>query len=464
MESEGGLQLKEGQKILVMSVVLIGAFIGVLNQTLLTTILPKLMQDFSITSSSAQWITTIFMLVNGIMIPITAFLINKFNLRPLFFTAVGFLIVGTLICMIGLNFPMLLIGRSIQALGAGVLMPLTQTLLFLIFPQDKRGFAMGMFGLVIGFAPAIGPTVAGWLANTFNWRYLFVIVLVIAIFDIIFGFVSLRNMTTLSDPKLDMISVLFSTLGFGGLLYGFSAAGNLGWLHPAVYVTIILAVLALVLFVQRQLKLSSPLLEVRIFKYKDFSVSMILVSLMFMLFIGNLTILPIYMQNIMKWSSLETGLILLPGGLVMGLLSPITGRLFDELGGRLLSIAGMVTIMIGDLLIAQFNLETHRLYVALVFSITMLGNAMIMTPMTTQALNALPSAYVPHGTAMNNTIRQVSAAIGTGILVTLMTQLGKSFSTGSIEGAITGLNVTYYIVAGIALLGAILAFFLDKNK
>lgn len=464
MESEGGLQLKEGQKIRVMSVVLIGAFIGVLNQTLLTTILPKLMQDFSITSSSAQWITTIFMLVNGIMIPITAFLINKFNLRPLFFTAVGFLIVGTLICMIGLNFPMLLIGRSIQALGAGILMPLTQTLLFLIFPQDKRGFAMGMFGLVIGFAPAIGPTVAGWLANTFNWRYLFVIVLVIAIFDIIFGFVSLRNMTTLSDPKLDMISVLFSTLGFGGLLYGFSAAGNLGWLHPAVYVTIILAVLALVLFVQRQLKLSSPLLEVRIFKYKDFSVSMILVSLMFMLFIGNLTILPIYMQNIMKWSSLETGLILLPGGLVMGLLSPITGRLFDELGGRLLSIAGMVTIMIGALLIAQFNLETHQLYVDLVFSITMLGNAMIMTPMTTQALNALPSAYVPHGTAMNNTIRQVSAAIGTGILVTLMTQLGKSFSTGSIEGAITGLNVTYYIVAGIALLGAILAFFLDKNK
>ncbi|MDP4460593.1 MDR family MFS transporter [Staphylococcus hyicus] len=464
MESEGGLQLKEGQKIRVMSVVLIGAFIGVLNQTLLTTILPKLMQDFSITSSSAQWITTIFMLVNGIMIPITAFLINKFNLRPLFFTAVGFLIVGTLICMIGLNFPMLLIGRSIQALGAGILMPLTQTLLFLIFPQDKRGFAMGMFGLVIGFAPAIGPTVAGWLANTFNWRYLFVIVLVIAIFDIIFGFVSLRNMTTLSDPKLDMISVLFSTLGFGGLLYGFSAAGNLGWFHPAVYVTIILAVLALVLFVQRQLKLSSPLLEVRIFKYKDFSVSMILVSLMFMLFIGNLTILPIYMQNMMKWSSLETGLILLPGGLVMGLLSPITGRLFDELGGRLLSIAGMVTIMIGALLIAQFNLETHQLYVALVFSITMLGNAMIMTPMTTQALNALPSAYVPHGTAMNNTIRQVSAAIGTGILVTLMTQLGKSFSTGSIEGAITGLNVTYYIVAGIALLGAILAFFLDKNK
>lgn len=148
----------------------------------------------------------------------------------------------------------------------------------------------------------------------------------------------------------------------------------------------------------------------------------------------------------------------------MGLLSPITGRLFDELGGRLLSIVGMLTIMIGALLIAQFNLETHQLYVALVFSITMLGNAMIMTPMTTQALNALPSAYVPHGTAMNNTIRQVSAAIGTGILVTLMTQLGKSFSTGSIEGAITGLNVTYYIVAGIALLGAILAFFLDKNK
>lgn len=421
------------------------------------------MQNFSITSSSAQWMTTIFMLVNGIMIPITAFLINKFSLRNLFFTAIGLLILGTLICLIGMDFPMLLIGRAIQALGAGILMPLTQTLLFIIFPPEKRGFAMGMFGLVIGFAPAIGPTLAGWLANSFNWRYLFVIVLIVSVIDFIFGYFALRNITEQSNPILDITSVILSTLGFGGLLYGFSAAGNLGWTHPAIYITIIVSIFILILFIYRQFKLNSPLLEFRVFQYKAFSVSMILVSLMFMLFIGNLTILPIYMQSMLKWSSLESGLILLPGGLVMGLLSPVTGKLFDKLGGRLLSVCGMSIIMIGALLIAQFSVDTSRTYVIIAFSVTMLGNSMIMTPMTTQALNALPKEYVAHGTAMNNTIRQISAAIGTGILVTLMTQLGTSSPIKGVKGMITGLDFTFYIVAFLAFGGALLAFFIEKK-
>ncbi|HEC2202675.1 TPA: multidrug efflux MFS transporter [Staphylococcus delphini] len=448
----------------VISVVLIGAFVGVLNQTLLTTILPEIMKTFSITSSSAQWITTIFMLVNGIMIPITAFLINKFSLRKLFFTSIGLLILGTLICLIGMNFPILLMGRAIQALGAGILMPLTQTLLFIIFPPEKRGFAMGMFGLVIGFAPAIGPTLAGWLANSFNWRYLFIIVLIVSVIDFIFGYFALRNITKQNNPRLDITSVILSTLGFGGLLYGFSAAGNLGWTHPAVYITIIVAIIILILFINRQFNLNSPLLEFRVFQYKAFSVSMILVSLMFMLFIGNLTILPIYMQSMLKWSSLESGLILLPGGLVMGLLSPVTGRLYDKLGGRLLSVSGMSIIMIGALLIAQFSVDTSRTYVIIAFSVTMLGNSMIMTPMTTQALNALPKEYVAHGTAMNNTIRQISAAIGTGILVTLMTQLGTSSPIKGVKGMIIGLDFTFYIVACLAFGGTLLAFFIEKKN
>ncbi|HHO5062396.1 TPA: MDR family MFS transporter [Staphylococcus aureus] len=448
----------------VISVVLIGAFVGVLNQTVLTTILPEIMRTYSITSSSAQWMTTIFMLVNGIMIPITAFLINKFNLRKLFFTAIGLLILGTLICLIGIHFPILLIGRAIQALGAGILMPLTQTLLFIIFPPEKRGFAMGIFGLIIGFAPAIGPTLAGWLANSFNWRYLFVIIIIVLVIDFIFGYFSLRNITEQRNPILDITSVVLSTLGFGGLLYGFSAAGNLSWTHPSVYITSIVSIFILILFIYRQFNLNSPLLEFRVFQYKAFSVSMILVSLMFMLFIGNLTILPIYMQNMLKWSSLESGLILLPGGLVMGGLSPLTGRLFDKLGGRLLSIYGMSIIMVGALLIAQFSVDTSRTYVIIAFSVTMLGNSMIMTPMTTQALNALPKEYVAHGTAMNNTIRQISAAIGTGILVTLMTQLGTSTPIKGVNGMIAGLDFTFYIVACLAFGGVLLAFFIDKKN
>ncbi|HEG7584911.1 TPA: DHA2 family efflux MFS transporter permease subunit [Staphylococcus aureus] len=444
----------------VIAVVMIGAFVGVLNQTLMTTILPEIMKDFTVSSSTAQWLTTIFMLVNGIMIPITAFLIERFTLRSLFFNATCFLMIGSFICMLGINFPMLLLGRSIQALGAGILMPLTQTLLFIMFPPEKRGMAMGMFGLVIGFAPAIGPTAAGWFVNIFDWRYLFLVVLLIGMIDFVFGYLSLPNITELSKPNLDKLSVILSTVSFGGLLYGFSTAGNLGWSHPMVYITIIAAIVILTVFIFRQLKLESPLLEFRVFKYNDFSVAMILIVLMFMLFIGNLTILPIYMQTMMKWSS---GLILLPGGLIMGLLSPVTGKLFDKIGGRILSIMGMLTIMIGALLMAQFSQNTTQLYVIISFSVTMLGNAMIMTPMTTQALNALPRQYIAHGTAMNNTIRQVSAAIGTGILVTLMTGLGKTSSLSGSQGLIHGLDITFYVVALIAFIGTIIAFFIRKH-
>lgn len=442
---------------------MIGAFVGVLNQTLMTTILPEIMKDFTVSSSTAQWLTTIFMLVNGIMIPITAFLIERFTLRSLFFNATCFLMIGSFICMLGINFPMLLLGRSIQALGAGILMPLTQTLLFIMFPPEKRGMAMGMFGLVIGFAPAIGPTAAGWFVNIFDWRYLFLVVLLIGMIDFVFGYLSLPNITELSKPNLDKLSVILSTVSFGGLLYGFSTAGNLGWSHPMVYITIIAAIVILTVFIFRQLKLESPLLEFRVFKYNDFSVAMILIVLMFMLFIGNLTILPIYMQTMMKWSPLESGLILLPGGLIMGLLSPVTGKLFDKIGGRILSIMGMLTIMIGALLMAQFSQNTTQLYVIISFSVTMLGNAMIMTPMTTQALNALPRQYIAHDTAMNNTIRQVSAAIGTGILVTLMTGLGKTSSLSGSQGLIHGLDITFYVVALIAFIGTIIAFFIRKH-
>ncbi|HCY6734595.1 TPA: DHA2 family efflux MFS transporter permease subunit [Staphylococcus aureus] len=455
------IDLKQRNRVI--AVVMIGAFVGVLNQTLMTTILPEIMKDFTVSSSTAQWLTTIFMLVNGIMIPITAFLIERFTLRSLFFNATCFLMIGSFICLLGINFPMLLVGRSIQALGAGILVPLTQTLLFIMFPPEKRGMAMGMFGLVIGFAPAIGPTAAGWFVNIFDWRYLFLVVLLIGMIDFVFGYLSLPNITELSKPNLDKLSVILSTVSFGGLLYGFSTAGNLGWSHPMVYITIIAAIVILTIFIFRQLKLESPLLEFRVFKYNDFSVAMILIVLMFMLFIGNLTILPIYMQTMMKWSPLESGLILLPGGLIMGLLSPVTGKLFDKIGGRILSIMGMLTIMIGALLMAQFSQNTTQLYVIISFSVTMLGNAMIMTPMTTQALNALPRQYIVHGTAMNNTIRQVSAAIGTGILVTLMTGLGKTSSLSGSQGLIHGLDITFYVVALIAFIGTIIAFFIRKQ-
>src|SRR5690625_946577 len=254
-----------------MIVLLSGAFITILNQTLLATALPPIMVDLNISESTVQWLQSIFMLVNGIMIPITAFLIERYTTRKLFLTAMSTFALGTLIAAIAPGFSFLLLGRILQGTGAGIMMPLLQTIMFLIFPLEKRGTAMGMFGLVIAFAPAIGPSLSGYLVDQFPWRSVFYVVLPIAIINIIAAYFLLKNITEQTNPKVDFLSIILSTLGFGGLLYGFSVAGNSGWLSLNVGISMVVGVGALYFFITRQLKLDEPILEFRVFKYKVFT-------------------------------------------------------------------------------------------------------------------------------------------------------------------------------------------------
>src|SRR5699024_10232870 len=319
-------------------VLLSGAFITILNQTLLGTALPPIMEDLQLNESTVQWLQSIFMLVNGIMIPITAFLIERFTTRKLFLTAMILFTFGTLIAAIAPNFSLLLIGRIFQAAGAGIMMPLLQTIMFLIFPIEKRGTAMGMFGLVIAFAPAIGPSLSGWLVDHFPWRSVFYVVLPIAMINIIAAYFLLRNVTEQTFPKVDIPSIILSTLGFGGLLYGFSIAGNVGWISAQVGISIVVGSICLFIFIQRQLKLEQPILEFRVFKYNIFSLTTALGMIVFVSMIGTAVILPLYMQNMLGFSALDSGLVLLPGAIVMGMMNPITGRLFDLYGAKWLSI------------------------------------------------------------------------------------------------------------------------------
>ncbi|NAP00943.1 DHA2 family efflux MFS transporter permease subunit, partial [Halomonas sp. MG34] len=286
-------------KVPLLIVLISGAFVAILNQTLLATALPHIMEDLDLNANTAQWLQSIFMLVNGIMIPITAFLIERFTTRGLFLTAMGVFALGTVICAIAPNFGFLMVGRVAQAAGAGIIMPLMQTILFLIFPLEKRGAAMGMFGLIIAFAPAIGPTLSGWLVEHFPWRSLFYVILPIVIIDIIVAYFILKNITKQTFPKLDVLSIILSTLGFGGLLFGFSTAGNSGWGSVQVIVSMIVGAVALVWFIRRQLKLEKPILEFRIFKYKIFTLTTSLGMVVFVAMIGGAVILPLLMQTML---------------------------------------------------------------------------------------------------------------------------------------------------------------------
>ena len=448
----------------VMAVLLAGAFVIILNQTLLNTALPAFMADFDITANSAQWVTTLFMLVNGIMIPATAFLIQKFSTRTMFFAAMGIFALGTVICAIAPVYAVLLLGRVVQAASGGMIMPLMQTILFAIFPIHRRGTAMGTFGLVISFAPAIGPTLSGFIVDHWSWRVLFVMMLPIALGALVFARLTLKNVTEQTDPHLDVASLILSTFAFGGLLFGFSTAGSTGWGSAEVLVPLAVGAVALVWFVRRQLRLEEPLLQLRILGNSMFTLGTVLGMLVFMAMIGGMLMIPLFMQNMSDFSAMESGLVLLPGAMVMGLMSPVTGRIFDRFGARVLAVIGFALLSAMSLLLARLSVDTSFWYIAIVNAVRMLGTAMVIMPVTTAALNQLPQRLIPHGSAVNNTMRQIAASVGTAVLVTVMTMAALDPETHGVAGAIHGVDVAFVVSAAIAAVGMIGALFLRDSK
>lgn len=443
-------------------VLLSGAFIAILNQTLLGTALPPIMQDLNLNENTVQWLQSVFMLVNGIMIPITAFFIDRFTTRGLYLTAMSLFALGTIICSVAPNFTFLMIGRIAQASGAGIMMPLMQTIMFLIYPIEKRGTAMGLFGLVISFAPAIGPSLSGWLVDQFPWRSVFYVVWPIAIVNIIVAYFILVNVTERTFPKVDIPSIILSTLGFGGLLYGFSVAGSSGWMSQHVFISLIVGAITLTIFILRQLKLEEPMLEFRIFKYNIFTISTGLGMVVFMSMIGTAVILPFFMQNMLGFSAFESGLALLPGAIIMGLMNPITGRLFDLFGARWLSISGLFLLVVTTILFTNLSEETSFVFISVVNAARMLSIAMVMMPATTAGLNQLPQRLIPHGSALNNTMRQMAGAIGTAMLVTIMTSTSRP--NEGLNGLIHGVNLSFIVASTIAIIGLVLSFFIKNPQ
>jgi EmrB/QacA subfamily drug resistance transporter len=446
-----------------MAVLLSGAFVIILNQTLLNTALPVFMQEFGITASEAQWTTTIFMLVNGIMIPVTAFLIQKFTTRTLFLTAMILFITGTIICAIAPVYPVLLVGRVVQAMSGGLIIPLMQTILFAIFPVEKRGSAMGTFGLAISFAPAIGPSLSGWIVDHLPWEVLFIMMLPIAVLAAGFAYAKLRNVTEQTNPSLDVLSIILSSFGFGGLLFGFGGAGDYGWGSPAVYVPLAVGAVALVWFISRQLRLPEPLLELRVLTNRMFALNTALGMLVFIAMIGGMLIIPMFMQNMSDFTAMESGLALLPGAVVMGAASPITGRIFDAVGAKWLAIPGFLLLAGSTLALSFLTPDTSFLYITVVNTIRMMGTAMVIMPVTTAALNQLPMRLIPHGTALNNTLRQIAASVGTAVLVTVMVATARDPQEYGLAGPVHGANMAFLVSAIVAFVGFLGAFFIRDS-
>ncbi|ASK61698.1 MFS transporter [Virgibacillus phasianinus] len=461
-------------------VMVLGAFVAILNQTLMNVALPVMMVDLDLDASTAQWLTTVYMLVNGILIPITAFLMEKFSTRKLLLTAMSLFAVGTLICGIAPGFIMLIVGRIIQAAGAGIMMPLLMNVILSLFPVEKRGGAMGLIGLAMMSAPAIGPPLSGWIVQNYSWRLLFFIVLPIAIIDVIVAYFMLRNVTKLSNPKVDIPSIILSTFAFGGLLYGFSSAGQNGWSDPIVLATLGIGVVMMAIFVIRQLRIKTPMLEFRVFKYSIFSLTTLINVVVTMAMFAAMLLIPIYLQNVRGFSPLESGLLLLPGAIISGIMSPITGKLFDKIGARPLALVGLAIIAITTYFFTDLTDTTSYTYMMVLYSGRMIGISMIMMPIMTAGLNVLPQKLYSHGNAMSNTLRQVSGAIGTAFLITVMSnqttdhfkEIVPKTGVQSKEqlahlknlATIDGINDAFMVATVFALIGFVLSFWIKRNK
>ncbi len=485
----------------ILAALLFGMFIAILNQTLLNVALPKINTEFNISASTGQWLMTGFMLVNGILIPITAYLFNKYSYRKLFLVALVLFTIGSLICAISMNFPIMMVGRVLQAIGAGVLMPLGSIVIITIYPPEKRGAAMGTMGIAMILAPAIGPTLSGYIVQNYHWNVMFYGMFIIGIIAILIGFVWFKLYQYTTNPKADIPGIIFSTIGFGALLYGFSEAGNKGWGSVEIETMFAIGIIFIILFVIRELRMKSPMLNLEVLKFPTFKLTTIINMVVMLSLYGGMILLPIYLQNLRGFSALDSGLLLLPGSLIMGLLGPFAGKLLDTIGLKPLAIFGIAVMTYATWELTKLNMDTPYMTIMGIYVLRSFGMAFIMMPMVTAAINALPGRLASHGNAFLNTMRQLAGSIGTAILVTVMTtqttqhlsafgeELDKTNPVvqdhmrelasqyGGQEGAmkvllqfvnklatVEGINDAFIVATIFSIIALILCLFLQSNK
>ncbi|AKA71019.1 MDR family MFS transporter [Clostridium scatologenes] len=460
-------------KVVPISIALITAgFLCMLNETVLNMALKNLMVQFSITANTVQWLSTGYMLIMGISIPISAYLTQRFTTRQLFLASVIIFIFGTIISGIAPTFSILLVGRLVQAIGTGVLIPNIINTLIIINPIEKRGKALGIFNLVMFCAPAIGPTLSGLIIQSFNWRWLFLGIAPFSVIALILGYIYIENVTKLSKPTLDVVSVVLSTIGFGGFIYGVSNIG--GSSNITMVVPMIVGCIALAIFVLRQLHMKHPMLDMRTFKYPMFTLGTVLIIIMHMVNFATMLLLPMFLEGALGLTAFTAGLIMLPGGLINGIVSPISGHLYDKFGPKVLILPGyIISTIVFFIFSRSLSLSITIPTIIILHCLSLVAVGMINTPTQTNSLNQLTPEYYPHGTAIMNTLQQIAGAFGTSLFVAIMSAYQKNYLMTAINpndskqqalSLVLGVRHTFTIEVGVLIVAVIICLFIKNNK
>ncbi|KNH22471.1 major facilitator transporter [Arthrobacter sp. ZBG10] len=452
------------ESVTVIATLLVATFVVILNETIMNVALQRLMVDLQVDAPTVQWLSTGFMLTMAIVIPTTGFILQSLSTRAVFMLAMGLFSVGTALAAVAPGFEILLLARIIQAGGTAIMLPLLMTTILTLVPMSRRGAVMGNVSIAISVAPAMGPTVSGLILEHFTWRFMFVFVLPVALVALAIGAKYLTNIGEAEKTKLDIVSVLLTVPAFGGLVYGLSqiGGGHGGDAGPATtaIAALVIGVASLAVFVLRQVRLqksAAPLLDLRAFKLRMFTVSVLLMVVAMMALFGGVILLPLYLQEVRGLGSLETGLALLPGGLAMGLLGPVVGRLFDRIGPLPLTVTGSVMMVLTLWQFSMLDAGTPVWWIITLHVGLSLGLALLFTPAFTTGLNPLPPHLYSHGSAIMSTTQQVAGAAGTALLVSIFSVVSAT------SGLVAGMSAAFMTATVIALAAVVLSAMMRKT-
>ncbi len=453
------------ESVTIIATLLVATFVVILNETIMNVALQRLMVDLGVDAPTVQWLSTGFMLTMAVVIPTTGFILQSLSTRAVFMLAMGLFAGGTALAAVAPGFEVLLLARIVQAGGTAIMLPLLMTTILTLVPLAKRGAVMGNVSIAISVAPAMGPTVSGLILEHFTWRFMFVFVLPVALAALAIGAKYLTNIGETEKTKLDFLSVLLTVPAFGGLVYGLSqiGGGHGGQSGPSALAiaALVIGVASLAVFVLRQLRLQkveAPLLDLRAFNFRMFTVSVLLMVVAMMALFGGVILLPLYLQEIRGLGSLETGLALLPGGLAMGLLGPFIGRLFDKVGPLPLTVTGSILMVLALWQFSMLDAGTPVWWIITLHVGLSFGLALLFTPAFTTGLNPLPPHLYSHGSAIMSTTQQVAGAAGTALLVSIFAVVSAA------SGLVAGMSAAFLTATVIALAAVVLSAMMRKTE
>ena len=463
----GGAARTRPQDMAVLRWLVAATFIVILNETIMINAIPDLKEHFGVGNGAAQWLTTAFMLTMAVVIPVTGWFLQRVTTRQAFGLAMVVFCTGTLLAALTPSsmFWLLIVARVIQATGTAVMMPLLMTTLMNVVPENDRGRVMGNVTLAMSVAPALGPAVSGLILSTLSWRWMFGLVLPIAA---LIGIAGLRRLKNVGEPtagSIDVLSVVLSAIGFGGLVYGLSLVGK-DDAPVSPYLLIGGAAVVLALFVWRQISLQrggSPLLDLRTLTHPTYAKALVLMAFAFMGFLGSMLLVPLYLQDVRGLTPLQTGLLMMPGGLAMGLLGPRVGRAFDRVGGRPLVIPGSIGITVALGLFTQIGTSTPYALILGAHVLLMVSLACVFTPVFTLGLGAVPPQLYSHASSLLGALQQVAGAMGAALSVAVLTSRSESLASDGASGLsayVGGMQWAFGLSAVLSLAVVVLAVLL----